>query len=172
MAIARRSDCPKKLGSRPGRSRPISSQWHGCPGHRDARTGWLWGLPTDQEPTGNARHPCTPGKRVRKTAEMASSVGADGFPDKPFLPGDLLGQVGSLLGRRMANRRNSKLNEESLGASAISASRNAMPASVSFSNREQVSVIQRSSHWLVPCINQSVAARPPGMGSVLPTGEK
>jgi CheY-like chemotaxis protein len=37
-----------------------------------------------------------------RTAELARSAGADGFLDKPFLLGDLLGQVGSLLGRGLA----------------------------------------------------------------------
>ena len=36
-----------------------------------------------------------------KTAELARSAGADGFLDKPFLLNELLGQVGSLLGRNI-----------------------------------------------------------------------
>jgi CheY-like chemotaxis protein len=39
-----------------------------------------------------------------KTAELARNAGADGFLDKPFLLDELLDQVGSLLGRRMAEQ--------------------------------------------------------------------
>jgi len=37
-----------------------------------------------------------------RTAELARSAGADGFLDKPFYLNDLRDQVGSLLGRSMA----------------------------------------------------------------------